>query len=105
MTNALSPDRRDFFGLALGGLALGLAAVSPRAVRAQATGAKLKIATIGAGREGGYRPVVTLITLCPLKTKKPICDTQDELNQLELQEADGAAWGAGDRQPRRLNKP
>src|SRR5450631_3775152 len=53
MTNALSPDRRDFFGLALGGLALGLAAVSPRAVRAQATGAKLKIATIGAGREGG----------------------------------------------------
>jgi 8-hydroxy-5-deazaflavin:NADPH oxidoreductase len=53
MTNAFSPDRRDFFGLALGGLALGLAVVSPRAVRAQATGAKLKIATIGAGREGG----------------------------------------------------
>ena len=53
MTNAVSPDRRDFFGLALGGLALGLAALSPRVVRAQATGAKLKIATIGAGREGG----------------------------------------------------
>jgi hypothetical protein len=53
MTNAMSLDRRDFFGLALGGLALGLAAVSPRAARAQATGAKLKIATIGAGREGG----------------------------------------------------
>ena len=52
MTNAMSLDRRDFFGLALGGLALGLA-VSPRAARAQATGAKLKIATIGAGREGG----------------------------------------------------
>ena len=53
MTNAMSLDRRDFFGLALGGLALGLTAVSPRAARAQATGAKLKIATIGAGREGG----------------------------------------------------
>src|ERR1700738_2607036 len=53
MTNAMSLDRRDFFGLAIGGLALGLTAVSPRAVRAQATGAKLKIATIGAGREGG----------------------------------------------------
>src|SRR5258708_10296897 len=54
MTNAMSLDRRDFFGLALGGLALvGLAAVAPRTARAQATGAKLKIATIGAGREGG----------------------------------------------------
>src|SRR5258708_1322129 len=52
MTNAISPDRRDFFGLALGGLALGLAALSPHATRAQAP-AKLKIATIGAGREGG----------------------------------------------------
>jgi predicted dinucleotide-binding enzyme len=52
MTNAISPDRRDFFALALGGLALGLAALSPQAARAQAP-AKLKIATIGAGREGG----------------------------------------------------
>ncbi|HEX9521369.1 MAG TPA: NAD(P)-binding domain-containing protein [Reyranella sp.] len=52
MTNAISPDRRDFFGLALGGLTLGLAALSPHAARAQAP-AKLKIATIGAGREGG----------------------------------------------------
>ncbi len=52
MTNAISPDRRDF-ALALGGLALGLAALSPQAARAQAAGAKLKIAMIGAGREGG----------------------------------------------------
>ncbi len=51
MTNAVSLDRRDFFGLALGGLALGMAAMSPSAARAQT--AKLKIATIGAGREGG----------------------------------------------------
>jgi hypothetical protein len=53
MPNAVSLDRRDFFGLALGGLVLGLAAASPRAARAQASVAKLKIATIGAGREGG----------------------------------------------------
>ncbi|MGZ5905959.1 MAG: NAD(P)-binding domain-containing protein [Reyranella sp.] len=53
MTNAMSLDRRDFFAAALGGVALGLAALSTRAARAQATGAKLKIATIGAGREGG----------------------------------------------------
>src|SRR5258708_33851200 len=51
MTNAISPDRRDFFGLALGGLALGLAALSPHATRAQPP-AKLKIATIGPGPEG-----------------------------------------------------
>src|SRR5258707_15023674 len=51
MTNVVSLDRRDFFGLALGGLALGMAAMSPSATRAQP--AKLKIATIGAGREGG----------------------------------------------------
>jgi len=35
-------------------------------------------------RRGGYRPVVTLITVCPLKTKKPICDTQDELVNLSF---------------------
>ena len=51
MTNVVSLDRRDFFGLAFGGLALGMAAMSPSATRAQP--AKLKIATIGAGREGG----------------------------------------------------
>ena len=42
----VSLDRRAFFGLALGAVT-----VSPLAARAQ--GAKLKIATIGAGREGG----------------------------------------------------
>jgi hypothetical protein len=42
--------RRDVLQLALGGLALGVTASAPFAARAQA---KLKIATIGAGREGG----------------------------------------------------
>jgi 8-hydroxy-5-deazaflavin:NADPH oxidoreductase len=46
--------RRDLFELALGGLAFGVTAASPLAALAQAAGgAKLKIATIGAGREGG----------------------------------------------------
>src|SRR5580704_6189112 len=46
--------RREFLALALGGLALGAIAASPRAAFAQAAGgAPLKIATIGAGREGG----------------------------------------------------
>ena len=38
----------------------------------------------GSARYGGYRPVVTLITVCPLKAKKPICDTQDELVNLSF---------------------
>jgi predicted dinucleotide-binding enzyme len=47
-------DRRAFLDLALGGLTLGVVAASPVAALAQAAGgAKLKIATIGAGREGG----------------------------------------------------
>src|SRR5580692_7375478 len=47
-------DRRAFLDLALGGLTLGVVAASPFAALAQAAGgAKLKIATIGAGREGG----------------------------------------------------
>jgi 8-hydroxy-5-deazaflavin:NADPH oxidoreductase len=46
--------RREFLDLALGGLALGAIAASPRAAFAQADGgAPLKIATIGAGHEGG----------------------------------------------------
>ena len=46
--------RRDFFELALGGAALGVIAASPFAAFAQTVaGASLKIATIGAGREGG----------------------------------------------------
>src|SRR5580692_8562257 len=47
-------DRRAFLDLALGGLTLGVIATAPFAALAQAAGgAKLKIATIGAGREGG----------------------------------------------------
>jgi len=47
-------DRRAFLDLVLGGLALGVTASTPFAALAQAAGgAKLKIATIGAGREGG----------------------------------------------------
>jgi predicted dinucleotide-binding enzyme len=47
-------DRRTVLKLALSGLALGATAASPIAALAQAAGgAKLKIATIGAGREGG----------------------------------------------------
>src|SRR5271156_4418266 len=47
-------DRRAFLELALGGLALGVTVASPFAALAQAAGGtKLKIATIGAGREGG----------------------------------------------------
>ena len=46
--------RREFFELVLGTTALGAAAASPFAALAQAAGgAKLKIATIGSGREGG----------------------------------------------------
>jgi hypothetical protein len=37
--------------------------------------------------------------------KKSICDTHGAFYELAYREADGAAWGAGDRQPRRLNKP
>ncbi|HWG80333.1 MAG TPA: NADPH-dependent F420 reductase [Stellaceae bacterium] len=54
--DAFSPlGRRDFLELALGGMALGLIAASPFAALAQAAagGARLKIGTIGAGREGG----------------------------------------------------
>src|SRR5271170_7245834 len=52
-------DRRAFLELALGGFALGVTVSSPFAALAQAAGgAKLKIATIGAGREGG--PLGTL---------------------------------------------
>ena len=38
----------------------------------------------GSARHRGYRPVVTLIAVCLLKTKKPICDTQDELVNLSF---------------------
>ena len=52
---SLTLGRREFLELALGGIALGVLAASPFAVWAQAAagGAPLKIATIGAGREGG----------------------------------------------------
>src|SRR3982074_912648 len=53
MTTAMSLDRRDFFGLAFGGLALGLAAGSARAARPRGGGANPKTATIAPGREGG----------------------------------------------------
>jgi 8-hydroxy-5-deazaflavin:NADPH oxidoreductase len=47
-------DRRRFLGLAAGGVAASLAAAAPFAALAQAAGGgPLKIATIGAGREGG----------------------------------------------------
>jgi predicted dinucleotide-binding enzyme len=47
-------DRRRFIGLAAGGVAARLAATAPSAALAQAAGAApLKIATIGAGHEGG----------------------------------------------------
>jgi predicted dinucleotide-binding enzyme len=47
-------DRRRFLGLAAGGVAASAAATAPFAAFAQAAGgAPLKIATIGAGREGG----------------------------------------------------
>jgi 8-hydroxy-5-deazaflavin:NADPH oxidoreductase len=50
----LSLTRRRFFQLASGGLSLGAIAASPLAALGQAAGgAALKIATIGAGREGG----------------------------------------------------
>ena len=51
----LTLGRREFLELALGGIALGVLAASPFAAWAQAAagGAPLKIATIGAGREGG----------------------------------------------------
>jgi predicted dinucleotide-binding enzyme len=45
--------RREFLDLAAGGFALSVAAASPFAAFAQTAGAPLKIATIGAGREGG----------------------------------------------------
>jgi len=54
--DAFSPlGRREFLELALGGMALGVLAASPLAAFAQAGGdvARLKIGTIGAGREGG----------------------------------------------------
>ena len=52
---SLTLGRREFLELALGGIALGVVASSPFAAWAQAAagGAPLKIATIGAGREGG----------------------------------------------------
>jgi predicted dinucleotide-binding enzyme len=52
---SLTLGRREFLELALGGIALGVLAASPFAAWAQAAagGAPLKIATIGAGREGG----------------------------------------------------
>jgi 8-hydroxy-5-deazaflavin:NADPH oxidoreductase len=52
---SLRLGRREFLELALGGIALGVLASSPFAAWAQAAagGAALKIATIGAGREGG----------------------------------------------------
>jgi 8-hydroxy-5-deazaflavin:NADPH oxidoreductase len=47
-------DRRRFLGLAAGGVAATAVAAAPSAAFAQAAGgAPLKIATIGAGREGG----------------------------------------------------
>jgi hypothetical protein len=46
-------SRRELLELAASGLALGAVATSPFAALAQAGGAKVKIATIGAGREGG----------------------------------------------------
>ncbi len=46
-------SRRALLELAASGLALGAVATSPSAALAQAGGAKVKIATIGAGREGG----------------------------------------------------
>jgi predicted dinucleotide-binding enzyme len=47
-------DRRKFLGLAASGVAASAAAAAPFAAFAQATGgASLRIATIGAGREGG----------------------------------------------------
>jgi 8-hydroxy-5-deazaflavin:NADPH oxidoreductase len=47
-------DRRRFLGLAAGGVAATAAAAAPLAAFAQAAGgAPLRIATIGAGREGG----------------------------------------------------
>jgi len=46
--------RREFLYLASAGVALGAVGLAPRGAVAQAAGgAKLKIATIGAGREGG----------------------------------------------------
>src|SRR6185312_2925898 len=55
--DAFSPlGRRELLELALGGVALGVTATSPVAAFAQAAGgdvARLKIGTIGAGREGG----------------------------------------------------
>jgi len=52
---SLRIGRRAFLDLCMGGLALSAAAMSPLAAFAQAAGggAKVKIATIGAGREGG----------------------------------------------------
>ena len=38
----------------------------------------------GLGETRRYRAVVTLITVCPLKVKRPICDTQDELVNLSF---------------------
>lgn len=46
-------DRRRFLALATSALALGAVASAPLAARAQGAGGALKIATIGAGREGG----------------------------------------------------
>ena len=47
-------DRRKFLGLAASGVAASAAAAAPFAAFAQATGgASLRIATIGAGHEGG----------------------------------------------------
>src|SRR5579864_2736597 len=52
-TPAIRLDRRELVGLLLGGTVFGIVGTSPLAAFAQAGGAKLKIATIGAGREGG----------------------------------------------------
>src|ERR1700730_10516032 len=92
--------------------------VSSRAAEGRLTRAPVTSAPVSAARDavrpdwltgsmryGGYRAVVTLTTICRLKTNKPICDTQDELINLRVRGADGAAWEAGARQPRRLNKP
>jgi predicted dinucleotide-binding enzyme len=55
MTDPSLPlGRREFLDLALGGFALGVTAAWPSAALAQTSGdAKTRIATIGAGREGG----------------------------------------------------
>ena len=52
--STVSLGRREFIGLVIGGVTLGAMASAPFATLAQAAGAApVKIATIGAGREGG----------------------------------------------------